>query len=309
MKHARFALAALLLLAPTLVLAQAQGRVKGTVSDSQGKPIANAKITITCPAVASFKKEVSADSKGQYATLIVDATKRYLFHVDAPGFQSVEREDKPLIGGQTLELNFTLKSGKEVEQEAEAKAMEAPGIKELREGKDLLDAGNKQGARDKFAAAVAAKPDLYLGWLQLSILDLEAGKADIALTEAEKCLAIAPNIASCLASAANAAKAKGDTAAFDKYMTAYKAANPDDPTVIYNEAVAFLNKGDDAKARPLLEKVVELDPNYADGLFQLGMVYLRAGENPKAKELLGKFLEVAPNHKEAPTAKEMLKYL
>ena len=302
-------LAALLVVVPSLLFAQAQGRVKGTVVDGQGKPVPNAKVIITCPEITSYKKEMTADKKGVFTTLIVDATKQYLFHVEAQGFQAMEQLNKPLIGGQTLEVTFTLKSIQQVEQESLQQALEQPGIKQLREGRDLLDAGRKAEARAKFAEAVSLKPDLHLGWLEMALLDIEAGKNDDAIAEVEKCLVASPNFAACLAAGANAAKAKGDTVLFEKYMSAYKTANPSDPAVAYNEAVAYLNKGDDVKAKPLLEEALAADPAYPDALFQLGMVYLRAGDSAKSKELLNKFLEVAPEHKEAASAREMLKYL
>jgi Tfp pilus assembly protein PilF len=302
-------LAALLVVVPSLLFAQAQGRVKGTVVDGQGKPVPNAKVVITCPEITTYKKEMTADKKGVFTTLIVDATKQYLFHVEAPGFQAIEQLNKPLIGGQTLEVTFTLKSVQQVEQESLQEVLQQPGIKELREGRDLLDAGRKAEARAKFAEAVAIKPDLHLGWLEMALLDIEAGKNDDAIAEVDKCLVASPNFAGCLAAGANAAKAKGDTALFDRYMNAYKAANPSDPAVPYNEAVAYLNKGDDVKAKPLLEQALAADPSYPDALFQLGMVFLREGDSAKSKELLNKFLEVAPEHREAPSAREMLKYL
>ena len=43
MKHVRL-IGALMLAVPSLVLAQAQGRVKGIVSDTAGKPIAGAEV-------------------------------------------------------------------------------------------------------------------------------------------------------------------------------------------------------------------------------------------------------------------------
>jgi tetratricopeptide (TPR) repeat protein len=302
-------LAAPLLVVPSLLFAQAQGRVKGTVMDGQGKPIPSAKVVITCPEITTYKKEMTADKKGVFTTLIVDATKQYLFHVEAPGFQAIEQLHKPLIGGQTLEVAFTLKSVQQLEQEGMQQALEQPGIKQLREGRDLLDAGRKVEARAKFAEAVSIKPELHLGWLELALLDFESGKNDDAIAEVDKCLVASPNFAACLAAGANAAKAKGDTALFDKYMSAYKTANPSDPAVPYNEAVAYLNKGDDEKAKPLLEEALAADPEYPDALFQLGMVFLRSGDSAKSKELLTKFLEVAPDHREAASAREMLKYL
>jgi Tfp pilus assembly protein PilF len=302
-------LAASTLLVPALLFAQAQGRIKGVVMDGAGKPIAGAKVILTCPEISNFRKELTTDEHGGFATLIVDATKQYLFHVEAQGFQPMEQMNKPKIGGQTLELSFVLKSVKDLQVEAQQKALEQPGVKELREGQELLEAGKKDEARAKFADAVKAKPDLYLAWLAIGDLDQKAGKNDDALASAEKCLATKPEFPQCLALAMNATHAKGDTAAYEKYSERYKLANPSDPAVYYNDAVTFLNKGDDASAKPLLEKALAADPKYADAMFQLGMVYFRLGDSAKAKEMLQKFLETAPDHKEAPTAKEMLKYL
>jgi Tfp pilus assembly protein PilF len=299
-----------LLLVPTLLLAQAQGRVKGLVTDAEtGKPISGAKIVLTCPEITTFHRELTTDAKGGFATLIVDATKRYTFHVEAPGYQAVEETHKPMIGGQTLELAFPLKSVKAVQLEAQQKALEEPGIKEAREGQELLREGKTQEARAKLVEAVTVKPDLYVAWLVLGDIDQKAGKNDDALAAAEKCLAIKPDFPQCLALAMNATQAKGDRVAYERYVERYKATNPTDPVLYYNEAVAYLNKGDDANAKPLLEKVLEVDPKYADAMFQLGMVYFRMGDTAKAKELLQKFIETAPSNKDVPTAQEMLKYM
>lgn len=298
------ALVLVALLMPVGLLAQAQGRVKGTVRDAKGNPIPNAKMIITCPDIKVFKQEPKVDQKGRYSILIVDATKKYMFHVEAPGFQAIEQLNKPLTGQQTLELDFTLQSLQEVQA-----ASEPPGMAALREGVALLDQDKKTEARAKFVEATVGDAKLHLAWLQLANLDLEAGRLDDAMAEAETCLAAKPNFAACLAVAANICKAKGDNAGFGKYMAAYKTANPEDPVVYYNDAVAYLNKGDDAQAKPLLEKALEIDPKYADALYQLGMISVRLGDNPKAKELFTQFLEVAPTHPEAPTATEMMKYL
>jgi tetratricopeptide (TPR) repeat protein len=308
MKSARW-MTFVLCLVPALLLAQAQGRVKGVVSDTKGNPIVDARIIITCDEISNFHKELVTDKKGSWATIIADATKRYKFKVEATGYQPIEQVIKPLIGAQTLEVPFTLKSVQELQQMEQQQLMEQPGIKQFREGKDLQAAGKNEEARKKFEEAVQLKPDLYLAWLELGVMELNAGKSSEALADAEKCLLSSPNFAACLALAINASKAKGDKAAEEKYTAAYKLANPTDPTMFYNDAVAFLNKGDDAKAKPLLEKALEADAKYPDALFQLGMLYFRLGDSAKAKELLTKFIEGSPDHKEVPTAKEMLKYM
>lgn len=300
---------AFLLLAPSLLFAQAQGRLKGIVKNSQGQRVADAKVTITTPAITDFRKDVTTDKEGIFLALFVDATQQYLVHIEAPGYRPLEQWEKPPIGGATRTVEFTLTSVQEAQQEAQQKILESPGMKAFREGRALVDQGKTAEAYAKFQAAVLAQPDLYGAWFHMSNIDLEGGKTQQALDEAKKCLGLSSDYAPCLAVAANASKALGDTAAFAKYMEAYKAANPDDPAVLFNQAAAYLNKGDDAKAKPLLEQALESNPNYGNALFQLGMLYVRAGNNAKAKELLEKFIKVAPDSKDAPTAKEMLKYL
>ncbi len=304
------ALTGAMLLVPSLLLAQAQGRVKGVVTDAAtGKPIPGAKIVITCPDIANFHKELTTDAQGEYATLIVDATRQYLFHVEAQGYQPIEQMNKPRIGGQTAEFNFPLRNLQDLQVQAQKQALDQPGIKQVREAQEYLDAGKVAEARAKFAEAVQLKPDLYVGWLGLGDIDQKAGKNDDALADAEKCLALKPEFPQCLALAMNAALAKGDKEGYERYTARYKAANPSDPSLYYNEAVPLLNKGDFAAARPLLEKAVAVDPNYADALYQLGTVYASLGDNAKAKEVLEKFLAVAPNHKDAATAKAMLDWV
>jgi Tfp pilus assembly protein PilF len=308
MRHARL-LAGLLLLAPSLLLAQAQGRIKGTVVDGAGNPIAGARVTVTCREIGTYKKEVSSDKHGEFSVLFVDATKRYLFRVEATGFQGVEETHKPPIGGESLAVTFKLRSVQEVQHTQEQQVMAQPGLKELAEAKAALDAGKRDEGREKLKAAVAAKPDLYVAWHELGRLDYEDKKWAEAQAYAEKCLEIKPGDTACLALALNASKEAGNHEAYEKYLAAYKLANPGDPGMMFNEAAALLNKGDDNGAKPILEKILETNSDYPDALFQLGMVYLRAGDNAKAKELLQHFLRVAPDHHDAASATEMLKYL
>jgi len=308
MKHLRPIAGALLLL-PSLLFAQAQGRIKATVIDTAGKPVPKAAVTITSPELTNYKKQVTADKDGEFSVLFVDGTKRYTFHIEAAGYQPTEATHKPPIAGETLTVEFRMKSISEAQAEQEQRTLELPGYKELGEAQQLLEQGKREEARAKLRAAAVAKPDLHIAFLELARLAYEDKQWGEALANAEKCLAVKAGDTPCLAIALNSAKEAGNTEAYDRYYAAYKLANPGDPGMLFNEAAGYLNKGDDAAAKPLLEKILESDPEYPDALFQLGMVYLRAGDSAKAKELLQKFLTVAPDHRDASAATEMMKYL
>jgi tetratricopeptide (TPR) repeat protein len=302
-------LAAVALSLPSLVVAQAQGRVKGLVRDTEGDPVAAATVIVTCPEIANYRRETTTDGDGVFSVLIVDGTKRYLFRVEASGYEPVERIEKPLIGGRTLEVRFTLATLQRAREQAQDRLLEQPGYKELQEGRKLLGVGKRAEAREKFAAAVALKPDLPPGWQQLGVVDLEDGLSAQALQEAQKCLELASAYAPCLALAANAARACGETALYGKYMAAYKLANPTDPAILFNDVVPLLNRGDYAGAEPLLKKILEVAPDFPDALYQMGVIGINKGVYPEALTYLEHFLSVAPEHRDAATAKGMVDWL
>jgi tetratricopeptide (TPR) repeat protein len=187
--------------------------------------------------------------------------------------------------------------------------LQQPGYKELEEAKILLKAGDKEGARGKFAEAVAAMPDLEPAYVGLAELMYEAGETEQALAAAEKCLELDADSIPCLAIAANSSAALGNDAARAEYMARYQVLNPEDPTILFNEAAAFLNKLDDDGARPLLEGCLAADPDFPECNFEYGMLLLRGGDMEGAKTHLQKYLEVAPDGPQAVTAQETIKYL
>jgi tetratricopeptide (TPR) repeat protein len=297
------------LAAAGLVFAGAQARIEGHVTDSKGNPVANAEITITSPEVSSFHRVVTADEGGVFKFLILDATRHYLFHVAAPGFQPQERPFKVAAGSTDNVFEFTLNSLQEAAAQGTVDILEQPGYKEMEEARKLYNAGDKEAALAKFKEAAAAKPDLVPALAAIAELSYVAGDYQAAIDGAEKCLEQDDESLECLAIAANAAQSIGDNEAYAGYMARYKGLNPEDPTILYNSAAEFLNKMDDDGARPLLEKCLEADPDFPQCNFEYGMLLLRTGDMEGAKSHLEKYLEVAPDGPDAATAQETIKYL
>ena len=298
-----------LMTAAGMVFGGAQARVEGRVTDSQGNPIANAEVTVTSPEVSTFNLVVTADKKGVFKFLLLDATRNYFFHVEAAGYQAQERPFKVAAGSTDNVFEFTLKTIQEAVDQGNASILEQPGYKEMEEARELYTAGDKAAARAKFEEAVAAKPDLLPALAALAELSYGAGDFEAALEAAEKCLEQDDESLECLAIAANAAQSAGNEEAYSTYMTQYEELNPEDPTILYNSAAGFLNKLDDDGARPLLEKCLEADPDFPQCNFEFGMLLLRTGDMEGAKRHLEKYLEIAPDGPDAATAQETIKYL
>lgn len=293
-----------------VVLAGAQARVRGKIVDSKGNPIPGATLTLTSKAISGYQKVVKAKDDGTFSFVILDATRHYQIKIEAPGYVPYLLEEfKVQVGSTDNEFTWELKSPQEMQVLQQQKLMEQPGYKELAEGRDLLEKGDKEGARAKLREAVSVMPDLVGAWTALAELDYQAGDFTTALADAKKCLELDDEAVKCAAVAANASKELGDTEAHQKYLALYKQLNPDDPATIFNEAAGFLNKMDDEHARPLLEKCLEVDPDFPKCLYEYGMLLLRSGDMAGAKEKLQRYLEVAPDGPDAATVTETLKYL
>ena len=296
----------LLLAAANLVHAGAQARIEGSVTDTKGNPILGAVITITTAEMVSFSKVIKVDKKGNFKTLILDATRYYEFSVEAEGYQGQKRPFKVGAGSTDNFFEFRLLSVAEATAAGKVDLLQQPGYKEFEEGKKLFEAGDTEGARAKFREAVEAKPDLLQALGALAELNYEAGDMEGALEMAGRCLEEDDESVQCLAIAANASQTIGDEKAYTEFMTRYQALNPDDPTVLYNEAAIFLNKMDDDGARPLLEQCLDADPEFAPCNYEYGMLLLRTGDMEGAQAHLETYREVAPDGADASTAQETI---
>jgi len=91
-----------------------------------------------------------------------------------------------------------------------------------------------------------------------------------------------------------------------EYEKKFISANPDQPEVLYNQAVELYNKNDFKGAEPLLRKVVEGKPDFAKAHYLLGMAYVNLNKIPDMKKHLSEYLKLDPKGSDAGTAKEML---
>ena len=57
--------------------AGAQARLKGRVTDSAGKGVEGVAVTVTTPSLRTFKMSLKSDKKGDWGTIINDATMPY----------------------------------------------------------------------------------------------------------------------------------------------------------------------------------------------------------------------------------------
>lgn len=314
MRKATGVLAALAALGLASVLAAgAQARLKGRVTDSSGNPVEGATITVTTPNLRTFKLTLKSDKKGDWGTILNDATMPYHVRVEKEGFAPAE-SDKKVPVGDVGEVNARLLTT--VEAGAAARGSAAPAAPSpteqaaliFNEGVDLLSAGNKAGAEAKFLEAVGKNPDLPQGWHALTTLAYEKKDWAKTLEYGQRATDLDPSLG-LYGMMSTAAAQSGDKKAAAEYQAKFEQANPDSAETLYNKGIDFYNKKKIKDAEAMLVKAVEAKPDFALAHFWLGMVSFNLNKKAAAKEHLEKYLELDPNGSEASTAKELLPLL
>jgi Tfp pilus assembly protein PilF len=305
---AAFALAAVL-------SAGAQARLKGRVTDSAGKGIEGVAVTVTTPALRTFKMSLKSDKKGDWGTIINDATMPYHVKFEKEGYVPSEADKKVPVGDTGIvdvRLLTTTEAGAAAGAAAAGAAAPSPADQAavvFNEGVDLLTAGNKAAAEAKFLEAVAKNPDLPQGWSALASLAHEKKDWAKTLEYGTKAVDLDPANTSLFGLLANAAQQSGDKKAAAEWTAKFAEANPDTPEILYNKGVEAYNKKQMKEAEANLAKAVEAKPDFALAHFWLGMVSFNQNKKAVAKEHLEKYLELEPTGTEAATAKELLPLL
>ncbi|HEY6067018.1 MAG TPA: carboxypeptidase regulatory-like domain-containing protein, partial [Thermoanaerobaculia bacterium] len=258
-----------------LVFAGAQARLKGKVTDSSGKPIEGATVTVTTPNLRTFKMVLKSDKKGDWGTILNDATMPYHVRIEKDGYAPGEADRKVPVG-DVGEVNAQLMSTAEAGAAAGGKTVAAPpSPTELaaityNDGVDLLNAGNKAGAEAKFLEAVGKNPDLPQGWHALASLAAEKKDWAKTLEYGQKALDLDPSITSIYPMMATAAAQTGDKKAAAEWQAKADEANPDTAETLYNKGIDSYNKKKIKDAEALLTKAVEAKPDFALAHFWLG---------------------------------------
>jgi tetratricopeptide (TPR) repeat protein len=174
----------------------------------------------------------------------------------------------------------------------------------------LVKAGDDAGAFAKFQEALALDPNLQESLLGLATAGVKIGRNAEAAAAAETILKADPDNEKALRVRYNACLALGDE---EKLLEALVGLTAVEPTVardgVLKLAFDAYDRNDLSTARTRFLKVLELDSSQPQAHYYLGVISASQGAKEDAKKYLERFLQLAPNDPEAPSAREMLKYL
>jgi Tfp pilus assembly protein PilF len=295
-----------------VMLGGAEARLTGKVTDSAGSPIEGVTVTVTTKNIGTFKLVLKTDAKGKYASIIADATIPYHLKFEKEGYVPFEGEKKIAVG-DTGGLDAKLLKVSEAKAAAPAAAPPPSSgdgaVGAYNEGVDLLNAGKKDDAEQKFLESVKKNPDLPSAWKALTVIAYERKDWAHTLEYGEKATELDPSLTNLYAMMAQAAKQSGNKKAADEWQARYAESAPETPETLYNKGVQAYNQNKMKEAEASLTKALEAKPDLPLAHFWLGMAQVNLKKNADAKSHFQKYLELDPKGSEADTAKEMLSVL
>jgi tetratricopeptide (TPR) repeat protein len=300
---------ALCLMALIFVAANAfaagEARINGKVVDAATKePIANATITLDATQSKTVHQETKSKKDGSYAMFVLDGTIPYKFTWSAPGYATYQENIKLKLG-EPNPKDVELQKGGAAPAAGGGPPAQDPAAVAYNAGAELANAGKNEEAIAKFEEALKAKPSFTPAWSALAKTHNKMKNYPKAIEAAKKVLEIDDEDTDMWAVLTNAYTATGDKNA----AAEARKHLPADAGSLFNDAAKAINANNDAEAEKLLKQAVAADPKMARAYYELGIIYVRAGKSADAKTNLQKYLELEPDGKDAPTAKEMIKYL
>jgi len=275
------------------------GLVKGKVVGPDGKPVADAAISIEFVEGVSRKLSTKSDKRGEFVQLGLQSGG-YRITATAGKLGSGFADVRVRVGN-TAEVTITL-SPVPPGTDPKAAALKVA----FDEGVAASRANDFDTAIAKFQAALAAQPTCHECFYNIGYAYLQKKDDKQAEDNWKKGLEIKadhPETLNALATLYNTQKRFDEAAAVSAKAAASSPGGNADG--IYNQGIILWNAGKIPEAKVKFEEAVKA----ADARFQLGMALLNEGKIPDAVASFEEYMKLAPTGQFAAQAKAMLSQL
>ncbi len=316
----RVSAACLVALAATLALpavgySQQSARIRGVVTDAEGRPVPDASVVVEFQGGLTRRYESTTNDKGEFMQMGL-ILGPYSVTVVKEGVGALTGT-VTLRAGQSFEMNIELLRPEEVirkslsEEELERLERAEATTDAFDRGLDAARSGNLDEAVTLFNGALEASPECAECHRNLGIVYTRMEDYARAETAFKQALALQPEDAASydgLAEVYNAQRRFDEAAeaSAEAVRLSGGAAGGGSATAVFDQGLIFWNAGRLDEARQQFERTLELDPEHGEAHYWLGMANLNAGQVPEAAAELGLYLEREPDGRFAEQAAGIL---
>jgi tetratricopeptide (TPR) repeat protein len=264
------------------------GLLRGTVTDSDGNPIPDVRITVTAEQLSSFRKALTTDAKGEFKIRFQQNQIQYLFDFlfEKPGFQSFSQPLSPSGTGQLRET-FVMEAAltQVVESHGDLASVVTgssnAAIEAFNAGLTAQRSGDLDTARAKLETALAVDATLAPAHVALAQVLLDQGEYQDAIERADGALGLAGSRSEALRVKYQALRALGRQGEADVVATELEQAEDAVATArrLYNEGGEAFQAGDHDTALAKFQRAAELDATLVDAHHAIATLELAKGNH------------------------------
>lgn len=284
-------------------LPQVRGKVRGTVVDSQGKPMEKAVVTIVSTRLASQRYETKTGKDGRFAQVGI-YPGYYQVTIKKDGYLPKIFEVHVEIDGEANLEEIKLETADEQAMKSLSGADKA-----FLKANEFYNKQDYEKAAAGFQEAISLSPNNWAYHFNLGLAYKKLNRLAEAREAFSRAVELNPDSFSANKEMGELLARESEFEAAAGYYRKATNLSPNDPDAHYNLGVCLVNLGQSEEAQAHFQRAVELNPDYAEAYFQLGSIYISQNKKEEAIASLEKFLELAPQHEKAALARQLLEYL
>jgi tetratricopeptide (TPR) repeat protein len=181
-------LSALALLVPGAARADREARITVQIVSEGGEPLEGAAVAITTPSMAKFHQVFRTDTRGKFATVLIDAEWTYYVRVEKSGFVPSQTEVKVPVGSSR---NISITLHPPLEGAATAPADEAETL--VTAGVKAYNEGDYRAAGASFARASQLRRDFAKAYFWLAMCEFKMKRFPDSRATFQRYLQLAPD--------------------------------------------------------------------------------------------------------------------
>ena len=276
-----------------------QARLKGTVVDEDGNPVAGATVELSS-LIHDLTMTAQTDEDGEWSFIglgktVVKITAR------KEGYDPtvIQRLQVSAFSRRNPDLEIVLKKTASLE-ELETVSPKALYMK----GERLYEEGEYEKALAAFQEFLEKQPDLYEARINIGNIYIKLNQPDKAieqfnivldkLKQEKEDLQGDETAAAVYASLGELHMDKNDFEQAQEYFAKSIEINPSNHALAYNVGEILFNSQRIDEAIEYYQLAAEINPDWPKSYLKLGYCYLNKGENEKAIENLEKFIQLSP---------------
>ncbi|MBI4477373.1 MAG: tetratricopeptide repeat protein, partial [Acidobacteria bacterium] len=241
-------------------VAQSTGMVKGKVVDGEGKPVEDAKVTISFKEGVNRTYDTKTNKRGEFIQIGLQSGN-YSVTAEKQGV-GTQTFDVRVRAGNPVEVNFQLTPSAAAAASGVAEALK----KVFDEGVLASKAGNHDEAIAKFQEASAMLPNCFDCYYNIGFAHSQKKEYDKAEEAFKKAIEMKPDFANAytgLATVYNAQKKFEEAAQASAKATELSGAagGGGSAEAYYNQGVILWNGGKIPEAKKQFEEAIKIDPN------------------------------------------------